>query len=103
MPTLWSVRDGPRASSTRGEGTPSSFEEIRGAFGKYPPRFLSESPPTFNVQAPSNSPSHIVVEVKDDDVVSIEYPKPGFYELERLSPAAAERLLHKYRQEKRDG
>ena len=97
MPRLWSVRDGPRASATRGSGVPISFEEIGAAFAGYAPEFLSEDPPQFNVEAPSGFPSHVIVEVSKDDAPTQAFPRPGFYVLDGLSPETANQLLFKLR------
>ena len=93
MPVLWYVKDGPRPDTTRGGGIQLSFAELNEAFGKYTPEFLSEEPPEFNVDIPSQYPVRVVIEVRAEEGHDPRFSKPGFYWVPDLSPQQAGELL----------
>lgn len=97
MPTLWTVRDGPRSEAARGAGEPVTFQEIGQAFANYRAEFVSSSPVSFNKESPSSYPSRVLIEVKISDGLTKDFTKPGFYILEGLSPSRAGELLAKLR------
>ena len=97
MPIMWYVKDGPRPQTTRGSGTQLSFAEISGALGRYGSEFLSREPPQFNVNTPSQYPTRVVIEVRNEDGTNPQFPQPGFYVILDLSPGQAQDLLSSYR------
>ena len=97
MPVMWFVKDGPRPHTAPGDGIKLSFAELRGAFGKHRPQFLSKEPPQFNVETPSQYPRRVVIEVREEEGSDNQFPQSGFYIISDLSPEEAHELLSNYR------
>lgn len=100
MPIMWFVKDGKRPDTQRGSGTEVSYDEIRGAFREDKPEYVSKEPPQFNIDTPSQYPVRVVIEVREEDVSDVQFPKAGFYLLPNLSPNKAQQLLVAYRDSK---
>ena len=92
MPILWFVKDGRRPYTQSGEGVPLSFEQVNSAFGDYAIEYVSTEPPEINRDSPSRHPVRVVIEVRDDEGTSAQFPKPGFYFIP-LSVDEAQQLL----------
>lgn len=97
MPQMWFAKDGLRPGAQKGPGIPISFEEIKGAFKQYTPKYLSITPPQFNVESPSQYPVNVVIEIREQDGTNEAFPNYGYYLILCLSPEKAQQLLSKYR------
>lgn len=97
MPEMWFASDGRRPDTQRGPSVPISYEEIKGAFKEYRPEYVSNEPPQFNVESPSQYPVRVVIEVGEKEATNAAFPKVGFYLIAGLSPEKAQQLLSAYR------
>jgi hypothetical protein len=56
-------------------------------------KYLSETPPEFNRNSPSQYPLRVVVEVEAHEATGHFFSRTGFYLLPQLSPEEAESLI----------
>ena len=83
MAKVYKVKDGPRGDRTD-EGKEISISILSSKLANHTCQFLTDEPPQFNSDKPSDYFKHVVVEVSDENELNEKFPKKGFYVVANL-------------------
>ena len=92
MAMIYYVKDGPRPGSY-GLGYKVSLLDLEAKFGSQRMKYHGLTPPVINMNSPSLSPCHVIVEIDTNDPIGRFFDKVGFFIFLDLSPEMAHKKL----------
>jgi hypothetical protein len=87
MPIIWLMREGGRPNIMNDPGVALSFMDFQRGFSDWTPKYLSKTPPEFNVAAPTPDVQHVVIEVEPNEGNDLTFPFAGYYLIPDMTPA----------------